>query len=331
MRTTTTRKYSWYVTCFCLASLVLAACSPAKHNSILQREWTANAEFAGDVWATSIGESHDTALEVREGSEIIDPIKMVRTGAAQFGVASSDRVLRENENGASLVVLAAASYRSPVVFLTQPPLAINSPRDFKGRRIGIQAGTNTELVFRALIATVPIAASDMTVVESGWGITNFETKTLDVIGAFAYDEPIQLDAKEVPYHTIDPQVFGVQFVGTVYFTTRSLVDRDPKLVQSFVASIVDGWRAALDHPSEAIDMLARRFPTIDKTKELKSLQAGKPYFQGEDGKLLYASKERWDMMAKQLISLRVLKAFTFDENVNYRFLNEALAQKPKPN
>jgi hypothetical protein len=34
------------------------------------------------------------------------------------------------------------------------------------------------------------------------------------------------------------------------------------------------------------------------------------------------------MMARQLISLRALKAFTFDENVNYYFLNEALKQKP---
>ena len=322
-----TMKKPYCVVLVSAASLLLVTCAPTKRNTILQREWTANAEFVGDVWAASIAERYGIGLEVREGSEIIDPIKMVRTGAAQFGVASSDRVLRENENGASLVVVAAASYRSPVVFLTQPALAIKSPRDFKGRRIGIQAGTNTELVFKALIATIPISASDMTVVESGWGITNFETKTLDVMGAFAYDEPIQLDVKNVSYDVLDPQAFGVQFVGTVYFTSRSLVDRDPQLVQGFLRSLVDGWDSSLRSPSEAIDMLARRFPAVDKTKELKSLMLGKPYFQGEDGKLLYASRERWDKMAQQLMSLRVLKKFIFEENVNYHFLNDALKQK----
>ena len=87
---------------FLLFSLVslLAGCRRAPSGAILQREWTANAEFAGDVWASKVGEKHGINLDVREGSEVIDPIKMVRTNAAQFGVASSDRVLHENSGGA---------------------------------------------------------------------------------------------------------------------------------------------------------------------------------------------------------------------------------------
>ena len=136
----------------------------SKDNITLQREWTANAEFAGDVSASQIATNRGFKLEVREGSELVDPIKMVRSGGAQFGVASADRILEENEGGADLIVLGAATFRSPVVFLTQSRMNVVQPRDFVGRTIGIQPGTNTELVFNALAKSQGIALKDMKVV-----------------------------------------------------------------------------------------------------------------------------------------------------------------------
>jgi NitT/TauT family transport system substrate-binding protein len=303
---------------------LLMSCKSQPHGAILQREWTANAEFAGDLWASKLSEKHGFKLEVREGSEVIDPIKMVRSGSAQFGVASSDRVLREIDGGADLVVLATASYRSPVVFLSHPALHIKAPADFKGRRIGIQAGTNTDLIFKALIRTVPLSINDMRVVESGFGTTNFETGTLDVLAAFDYDEPVQLEIKKIPFDVIEPEKFGVHFIGTVYFTSKSLVEKNPKLVQAFLDSLIEGWTKALAHPDEAIDLLASRFPSVDKKKEVRSLQRGRPYFAGEDGRLLYASPSRWAQMGDQLVSMGVLKRFAFDNSVDYQFLNTAL-------
>jgi ABC-type nitrate/sulfonate/bicarbonate transport system substrate-binding protein len=281
-----------------------------------------------DRTAILLATQHGTKLEVREGSEIIDPIKMVRANTAQFGVASSDRVLRENATGGDLVILATACYRSPVVFLSHPALKINSPAGFKGHRIGIQAGTNTELVFKALIGTVPLSEKDMNVVESGFGTTNFETGRLDVLGAFDYDEPIQLTIKQVPYDLLEPEKFGVHFVGTVYFTSRYIVEHDPQLVQSFMDTLVDGWTHALAHPVDAIDLVATRFPAVDKKKEVMSLERGTAFFAGEDGHLLYASENRWNQMGKQLISLGVLKQFIFANNVDYRFLQTATKRLP---
>ena len=310
----------------CTLPLAFTGCTSTPKSAILQREWTANAEFAGDVWAADLGSKHGIRLEVREGSQIIDPIKMVRANTAQFGVASSDRVLHENSGGAGLVILAAASYRSPVVFLASPKLRIKSPADFKNHRIGIQAGTNTDLVFRSLLKTAPLSLEQVKVVESGWGTTNFETGALDVLAAFDYDEPIQLDIKKIPYDVIEPEKFGVHFVGTVYFTSRSLIAENPQLVQNFMTSLVDGWTQAIAHPQEAIDKVSTLFKMVDKEKEIQSLKRGVPYFAGENGRLLYASRVRWDQMGQELVTLGVLKTFAFADNVNYRFLDAALQE-----
>lgn len=304
--------------------VLLIACSPKPKSTRLQREWTANAEFAGDVMATEVAPQHGIKLELREGSELLDPVKEVRVGAADFGVASADRVLRENEGGADLIILAASTYKSPVVFLTQPKAHIKDPKEFRRHTVGIQSGTNTEWVYKTLAVSAGLSSKDVRVVESGWGTTNFETGAIDVLAAFDYDEPVQLQLKGFPFETIYPEQYGVRFVGTVYFTRKQLIHSNPKLVQAFMDSLVDGWKLALSNPSEAIQKTAGQFAQMDKAKELKSFQRGREYFSGEDGRLLYSSPKRWDEMAKNLVALKVIKSFDFDRNINYQFLESAL-------
>lgn len=293
---------------------------------ILQREWTANAEFAGDVWAAQVAAQRGIVLEVHEGSELIDPIKMVRSAQAHFGVASADRILRENEGGAELVIVGTATYKSPVVFLTKPKLNIQSPQDFVGRTIGIQPGTNTDLVFQALVREQNLPLNKLKVVDSGWGTQMFETGVVDVLGAFAYDEPITLRLKGYTLgKIIVPDDYGVHYVGTVYFTRKRLIDDHEDLVQTFVSLLVRGWTDALANPGAAMDLLAKRFESVrsNLAKERLSFEAGRPYFGGEGGHVLYASKARWLEMGQSLRNLGKLRAFDFNANVDYRFLEKA--------
>lgn len=293
---------------------------------VVQREWTANAEFAGDVWASKLASSYGITLDVREGSELIDPIKMVRSGEAQFGVASADRILQENEGGAELVVIATATFASPVVFVTKLESKINSPQDLIGRTIGIQPGTNTELVFQALAESQKIASTDVKIVDSGWGTQLFETGVIDVLGAFAYDEPIRLQMKNIQMgRTLLPAEYGVQYIGTVYFARKTLVVQQPALVQKFVNVLVEGWSKALSQPKEALDLLSEKYESVrnEDVKERRSFDAGRDYFKGENGYLLYASQQRWEEMARSLKHLGKLKSFDFNASVDYRFLSKA--------
>lgn len=303
---------------------------------VLRREWLANAEFAGDVWASKLASERGFELQVKEGGELIDPIKEVRSGEADFGVASADRVLRENEAGAGLVIIAAATYRSPVVFLTKPDSGITLPSQFSGRTVGIQAGTNTELVFDALLSSVGLTRKEMHVVESGWGTANFESNTIDVLAAFDYDEPVQLAMKKPPVAInppIEPRAYGVDLIGTVYFTRKQLIEQQPERVQRFVNALVGGWQRALANQPEAIRMLKKQFKLIDEAKESRSLNRGAAYFSGEGGHPLYASAERYNAMVSTLIAMGKLRdgsqatSVSFQKTVDYRFLQKASAEE----
>ena len=58
------------------------------------------------ICASKIALEKGFRLVVKEGSELFDPIRLVRSGDVDFGVASADRILQENEGGAQLVIIA---------------------------------------------------------------------------------------------------------------------------------------------------------------------------------------------------------------------------------
>jgi NitT/TauT family transport system substrate-binding protein len=303
--------------------------SPEIRKLVLQREWTANAEFAGDVWAASLAQNYQIALSIKEGAEAIDPVKEVRSGNAHFGVASADRIMQENESGAGLVVLATAAYQSPVVFLTQSKLGAMTLESLRGKTIGLQSGTNTELVFQALLRSKGIPIEDVNIVESGWGTSTFEDETLDVLGAFDYDEPVTLDIKGIKYGVVRPAEYGVRYIGTVYFARESFVRDNPVQVQAFMNALVEGWRSSLSDPDEAISKLSTVFPAVKESieKERESFKRGTPYFSGEGGSILYASPERWTVMGEDLVKAGKLKSFDVSRSVDYRFLEKANKKK----
>ena len=304
---------------------LIAGCRPSKQ-VILQREWTANAEYAGDVWASKIAREEGFRLVVKEGSELLDPVRRVRSGGAHFGVASADRILQENEGGASLVIIASATCRTPVVFLSRQESGIRSPQDFVGRKVGIQAGTNTELVFEATIRANGIDRRGITVVESGWGIKKFLNRDIDVLGAFDYDETVQLEKDGIKYNIIRPEDYGVSYVGTVYFTRRNLLIENPEMVHRFLRWLTLGWHSALKNPDEALTLLVAYNAQIDRGKERESLARGAKYFCGENERLLYSSPERWKSMTKSLTDMGRLKSFDYDSNIDYSYLEMALVQ-----
>ena len=310
---------------FLLLSVLCFGCKKrGKPEIILQREWIANAEFVGDLQASRLAAEEGWVLTVLEGSEIQDPVQEVRSERAHFGVASADRVLKENELGANLAIIATATPKSPVVFLGHASDILRDPHDFIGKSVGIQSGTNTELVFEALVLMNNLDRSKIDVLESGWGTGEFTSGQVQILAAFDYDEPVQLDEKKFPYKKLYPADHRVDFIGTVYFTRRELIKNDPTTVAKFVQVLVRGWDHALDQQQDAIEYLFNTFPeNIDPEKESRSLSVGEKYFKDDNGTLLYASRSRWEAMAEVLKRMDYLKNFQFEKNIDYSFLEQA--------
>lgn len=289
----------------------------------LRQEWFPYSGYAGEMVAMYETDSiYGIDLKVEAGSDNIDPIKLVLSGKNDFGVASSDRVLIANEQGANLVVIGVINYLSPTCFLSQENLNIKTPKDFEDKKVGILTGTNTEYIYKALIIADSLDKSKLQEVEIPFDLATFIAGTYDIRPAFIYDEPVSLDLQNIKYNILKPSDFGVNFIGTVYFTRKDVVENQPELVESFIYAISDGWKIALNNPNKAIMYLKQYDKDIDENRELLSLNKGKDYFKGENGKLLFSTQERWDKMASDLMNLGVIKKYDYSNSINNNFVEK---------
>lgn len=304
--------------------------NPSPQNIVkvsLRQEWFPYSGYAGEVCAVSETDSlYGLELVLEAGSDNIDPIKLVLSGQNDFGVVSADRILAANDKGANLVAIGIVNYVSPTCFIAKEDKKVLTPKDFEGKSVGILTGTNTELIYKILKKRNSLDGSKIREIEVPFDLGTFVAGSYDVRPAFIYDEPVSLDIQNIKYTIIKPSDFGVSFLGTVYFTRRDMIDKNPKTVQAFINSIADGWKSALENPEKAITYLQHYDHSIDAKRELLSLRKGLGYFRGEENRILFASKERWETMAGYLKDLGLIKNFEYAECVNNTFVDQYLSQ-----
>lgn len=293
----------------------------------LQQEWFPYAGYAGECEAVRIAALEDVAIELIPGSESVDPIKLVLSGASDFGVAGADLVIGANEKGADLVCIGTINNISPTCFLVKSGSGIKSPADFIGKKVGILPGTNTERVYNLLMARSSVDRSKIEEIPVPFDLQTFVLGQYDVRPAFIYDEPVSLDLKSIAYDIIKPSDFGVKFVGTVYFTRRDFLAQHPERVQLLIQFLKKGWESAIANPKQAIDSLGTQFEGIDKERELKALERGREYFSGEGG-VLRSSKDNW---LQTISGLEELGEVTQGKVSLDDILNESFLDKGKGN
>ncbi len=285
------------------------------------QEWFPNANYAGELLAMyEFDEAEGLNIEIQAGSYDIDPIKMVLSGANDFGIVSADRLIEANEKGADLKAIAIANYKSPTCFISKKEVPLASPEDFNDKRVGVLTGTNTEIIYNILKNKSKFQASEE--IEVPFDLNTFLLGEYEIRPAFAYDEPVSLELQNIEYNILHPEDYGINFLGTVYFCKAELIKESPDLVRSFVKSLKNGWAEVFKNPKKGIDYLKEFDSEVDLNRETISLVKALPYFEGEDKKLLWASKETWENTASILIEKGSIKEFDFNECVDYTFLNE---------
>jgi ABC-type nitrate/sulfonate/bicarbonate transport system substrate-binding protein len=289
----------------------------------LRQEWTINSNFAGAVFAQNdFAQHYGLKLKIEEGSDQVDPVKLVLLGQDNFGDASADKVLVANDKGADLVIIGVISYNSPTCFIAKKEKKIYVPKDFENKTVGVLSGTNTEYIYRMLLKNNNINSDKIKEVDAPFDLNTFVVAdAYDVRPAYIYDEPVSLDLQNIKYTVIEPKNYGIHFIGTVYFTTREYITTNPDIVQAFINSVADGWTAAIKYPKRAIELI-NQFHEIDTIREYASILKGLDYYRGKENKILWADESDWDEMVKSLIDMKVIKSFNYNKTIDNSFLEK---------
>ena len=259
------------------ALLGVFACMPpafALEAVTLQLRGMHQFQFAGYYAALHKGFYREAGLDVtlKEGEPDADAVDDVLAGKSDFGVAVSSLII-DFLKGKPVVILGPVFQHSPNVLLAYG----RDKRlvDLAGTNAGAMAlmGGEQDTELKAMFLNEGIALDKLRIVPNEHHLDDFLDGRVAALNAYISNEPYTLEQLGIPYTLIKPQTYGMDFYGDVLFTRRELATGRPEVVEAFRAASMRGWRYALDHPDEIVDLILERYNTQLKTPERIAYEA----------------------------------------------------------
>lgn len=228
----------------------------------LQLKWTHQFQFAGFYAAVAKGFFREAGfhVELREGGPAVDPAVAVAEGRADFGVGTA-ALLLDLAAGRPVVAVAPIFQHSPFVIVALRRPGLDDIPDLRGRTIMAEEHS------AELDAYLALAGITVTRVPHTGDVRDLKAGVVDGATAYTTTELYDLVRHGIPYQVFNPREMGIDFYGDTLFTSRQLAHDDPALVRAFRDAALKGWRYALAHPNEIIDLVATRYaPGMERRK-----------------------------------------------------------------
>lgn len=239
--------------------VLLLAALPARalERVSLQLKWTHAFQFAGYYAAKELGYYREAGLEVdiKEALPGVDPVKEVLGGNAQFGVGTSSLLL-ERRAGKPVVALAVIFQHSAYVLIARQTSATQAIHDIVGKRVMLEPQSDE---LRAYLQKEGIPLERIIHLEHSYAPQDLVSGKTDAMSAYVTNEPYYLDRANVSYQTYTPRSSGIDFYGDNLFTSERELEANPERVKAFRAASLRGWKYAMDHPEEIIELILAKY------------------------------------------------------------------------
>ncbi len=270
-------------------------------------------QFAPFYVAQARGYFRDEGLDVdfKQGLDV-DVLKLIGTGALNFGVAGGDEVMIARSQGVPLVYVGTWYQKYPVTVVALEKANIRTVAELKGRTIGVPGRYGaTYIGLLALLDSVGLKESDVQLREIGFTQVQALTQgQVDVVVGYTNNEPVQLRALGQTITTIN--VFDkVNLVSNGLVTDEKTANNDPELVRAVVRAVMRGIQDTIADPDAAVTLSLPTIPgAADKRDQLRAvLDATLPVLQGDQTTahgLGYADPAAWSSSRDLLLRLKVL-------------------------
>lgn len=293
---------------------------------VLQLKWLHQAQFAGFYAAAQEGFYKEEGLDVTiipVGDDLSETnvINRVDRGEIQFGVVGGDQVVLARASNKSIKAVSVIYQQSPVVFASLSNSGVTELKDLIGRKMGIEKGQNTEIVYRAMMRKAGVDTSKVKEVATPPGIDPLVKGTIDGRMIYLINEALEANEKGQTLNVIYPDDYGLQFYADTLITSDALIKQNPGLVQRFVRATIKGWNWALLYPEDAGMLSLRYNPNLSATHEINMMQTSLPLIYTGRSTIGGMSYDAWDKMENTLLDGGVIKTLVpLDDILTTQFL-----------
>jgi NitT/TauT family transport system substrate-binding protein len=301
----------------CHKSSASAAGGTRLTNVILQADWYPQPEHGGFYTALAKGYYKEEGLEVeiQPGGPYSIATKQVSSGAAQFGMGSSDNILEAIAEGQPLIAVAATMQHDPQGIMVRKDSPVHSFADLDGHTIAVRPGSTW---FEYLVKRYQL--NQVREIPATYSVANFVADPQYIQQAFPTSEPFFAHQAGIETRMLLVGDSGYSPY-RVMFTTQDFLREHPDTVARFVRASLRGWRDYLNDPTAAHAVIAKLNPALNPEWMQFSWQAlrdGK-FVKGDDpsgAQLGQMTAERWTTMYTQLFDLKMITR-SFDPAMAY--------------
>lgn len=259
----------------------------------LQLKWKHQFQFAGYYAAIEKGyyKKAGISVDLLEARNNEEPMDAVLKGEAEFGVGASDIVLLRAK-GKPVVVLAPIFQHSPQAIIASQKSDIANIHNLVGKKIMLEPHAADILAY---MGDEGVSPSRCIVYPHSFDIGQLLSGEVDAMSVYLTDEPFALQKAGFAYTVISPLSGGIDFYGDNLFTTETMIAEHPELVADFRAASLQGWKYAMEHPDEIIDVILRNYSTRH-TREHLQFEAAymQNYILANVIEIGYTNPGRWE-------------------------------------
>ena len=237
----------------------------------MQLGWLASGGQIGEVVAKRLGfyEQEGIDFRIQPGGPNIDGVPMVASGRFELGqVSSSPSVMMAISQEIPIRCFAVGLQQHPYCFVSLKKTPIRQPKDMVGKKIGIQS--TGMILLRALLAKNQIAEKDVQVIPIGSDMSPLLTGQVDAITTWQTNTTA---LKVLGAERVEMRLWygWVRLYANPYYATVKTIQTQPEVLQRFVRATARGWNHVNARRDEAVDLLVKEYPNLNRSDERESL------------------------------------------------------------
>lgn len=252
-------------------------------NVTLRLKWLHQSQFAGYYAAEQEGFYKEEGINVRvvPGGAETPSIQIVAGGSEQFGVSGMSQLIEARAKGIPVVALATTYRKNPLIWFGIDE-SIKTPQDLVGKKVGLTVGSNSDLLFRAMLKKNGVNIDDVNIVPVNYNLALLLEKKVDVYEGYLTDQPISVELAGYKTYILNPSDYGIYFYGDTLFTTEKVIQENPDLVKRFTRATIKGWQFAHDNPERAVDYVLMYSDQLNREQEMRGMEASLELIQPDD-------------------------------------------------
>lgn len=243
------------------AAITMALPAAAQDRIALVLNWTPGADHAPLYWAQQQNMYRDAgiALTIENGRGSGFAAQRVGAGQAQVGIVDSPVALQARAQGADLIAGMMIYVQSPYGIYWRRSAGINSPQDFRGRRIGTPPADAARVMWPMIARAMNIPADGVTWVNIAppAKVTSLQSGAIDITTEFYTSHHVYQRALGEDLGFVATRDIGFNPYGNAFFFNGAWLRANQDAARRFMRVTQRAYAACLANPEPCLAATAQ--------------------------------------------------------------------------